>query len=93
MAIDIIEDIIPVTKVRDNLSAIIDRARETKRPIVVTQNGSAAVVLIDAAQYQKEMEERDFLRGILEAEADIRAGRVYTQDEVDAHIDAILNEE
>jgi prevent-host-death family protein len=93
VAIDIVEDIIPVTKVRDNLSAIIDRARETKRPIIVTQNGSAAVVLIDAAQYQKVMEERDFLRGILEGEADIRAGRVHTQDEVNAHIDAILNEE
>lgn len=55
MAIDIIADIVPVTKVRENLSAIIDRTRETKRPVIVTQNGSAAVVVLDAAQYQKTM--------------------------------------
>jgi prevent-host-death family protein len=93
MAIDIVQDIIPVTKVRDNLSAIIDRARETKRPILVTQTGSAAVVILDAAQYQKEMEERDFLRGVLEGDADICAGPLFTTEEADAHIDAVLSKE
>ncbi len=46
MAINIVEDIIPVTKVREQIGSVIERARETKRPIVVTQNGSAAVVII-----------------------------------------------
>ncbi len=49
MAINIVEDILPVTKVREEIGSVIEHARETKRPIVVTQNGSAAVVIIDAA--------------------------------------------
>ncbi len=93
MAIDIIQDIIPVTKVRDNLSAIIDRARETKRPIVVTQNGSAAVVILDAAQYQKDMDERDLLRGILAGEDAIRRGHVLSHEDVEAALDQVLAEE
>jgi prevent-host-death family protein len=89
MAIDIIEDIIPVTKVRDNLSAIIDRARETKRPIVVTQNGSAAVIILDAAQYQKEQEASTYLQAVLDGL--LSEGEV-TPEEVEARLDAILSE-
>ncbi|MHB8648395.1 MAG: type II toxin-antitoxin system Phd/YefM family antitoxin [Thermomicrobiales bacterium] len=93
MAINIVEDIIPVTKVREQIGSVIERARETKRPIIVTQNGSAAVVIIDAAQYQKERQERDLFRAILIGEDAIRAGKVVRMEEVEARLDAILAEE
>lgn len=93
MAINIVEDIIPVTKVREQIGSVIERARATKRPIVVTQNGSAAVVIIDAAQYQQEIQERDLLRAILEGEDAIRAGKVVSVKDVEARLDAILAEE
>ena len=92
MAINIVEDIIPVTKVREQIGSVIEHARETKRPIIVTQNGSAAVVIIDAAQYQKEIQERDLFRAILEGRRDAREGRVYTLEEVEAELDALLSE-
>ncbi len=66
MVINIVEDIIPVTKVREQIGSVIERARETKRPIIVTQNGSAAVVIIDAVQYQQEQQSVAYLRAILE---------------------------
>jgi len=91
MAINILEDIIPVTKVREQIGSVIERARETKRPIVVTQNGSAAVVIIDAAQYQREIQERDLFRAILQGRRDIRERRVFTLEEVEAEIDALLS--
>jgi prevent-host-death family protein len=93
VAVNIIEDIIPITKVREQIGSVVERARETKRPIIVTQNGSAAVVIIDAAQYQKEMDERTLLRAILEGEDAIRAGKVVSMEEVEARLDAILAEE
>lgn len=92
MAINIVEDIIPVTKVREQIGSVIERARATKRPIVVTQNGSAAVVIIDAAQYQQELQERDLLRAILEGEDDIRKGRTVSHEEVEAMLDELLAE-
>jgi prevent-host-death family protein len=93
MAINIVEDIIPVTKVREQIGSVIERARETKRPIVVTQNGSAAVVIIDAAQYQKETQERALFRAILEGEDAARAGKLVSMEEVEARLDALLAEE
>jgi PHD/YefM family antitoxin component YafN of YafNO toxin-antitoxin module len=56
----------------------------------VTRNGKAAVVIIDAAQYQKEMEERDILRAVLEGRRAVREGRVYSLEEVEAELDALL---
>ncbi len=93
MVINIVEDIIPITKVRDNIGSVVEHARETKRPIMVTQNGTAAVVIIDAVQYQKEMQERELFRAILEGEDAVRAGKVISMEEMEAHLDAILAEE
>lgn len=92
MAINIVEDIIPVTKVREQIGSVIERARETKRPIVVTQNGSAAVVIIDAAQYQQERESATYLQGIIAGLEDVLAGRVVSEEEVEARLDALLAE-
>lgn len=92
MVINIVEDIIPVTKVREQIGLVIERARETKRPIVVTQNGSAAVVIIDAAQYQHEQESVAYLEGIIAGLEDVLAGRVVREEEVEARLDALLAE-
>jgi len=92
MATETINERMPIADVRDNLDTVIEHARETKRPIVVTQNGSAAVVIIDAAQYQKEIQERDLFRALLEGEDAIRAGKVVSMEEVEARLDAILAE-
>lgn len=92
MATETINERMSATKVRNDLDAVIDHAQETKRPIVVTQNGSAAVVIIDAAQYQKEIQERDLLRAILEGENDIRKGRTVSHEEVEAMLDELLAE-
>ena len=92
MVVNIVEDIIPITKVRDQLGSVVDRARETKRPIIVTQNGSAAVVIIDAVQYQREQEKVAYLKGIVAGLEDILAGRVISHEEVEARLDSLLAE-
>lgn len=92
MATKTINERMPVAKVRADLDAVIDRARETKQPIVVTQNGSAAVVIIDAAQYQQEQEKIAHLQGVIAGMEDILAGRVMSHEEVEAHLDALLAE-
>lgn len=92
MATETVNEQISVASMRDDLDAVIERAQRTKQPIVVTRNGNAAVVLIDAVQYQKEKEERDILRAVLEGRQDIRQGRVYTLEEVEAELDALLAE-
>ncbi len=89
MATETINERIPIADVRAALDTVIEHARETKRPIVVTQNGSAAVVIIDAAHYQQEQESAAYLRAILEG---LLSEGGTSHEEVEAQLDALLAE-
>jgi prevent-host-death family protein len=47
------QDIRSVTDFRAQAAAVIDGVRESKRPVVLTQHGRGAAVLIDVEEYQK----------------------------------------
>ena len=49
-------DLRPVTEFRANAAALIAQVRETKRPLVLTQRGRGAVVLVAVEEYQKMLE-------------------------------------
>jgi prevent-host-death family protein len=57
----------------------IHRLRQTGRPTVLTVNGKPAVVVQDAAAYQRQMErlmQLDVIEAVREGAADADAGRV-----------------
>ena len=62
------EDVVPFSECRNNLSAYISRVRETRRPILITQNGRAASYLVDA-------ESLDALLDSIELSRDIEISR------------------
>lgn len=84
--IDLREDVVPYTAFRSSLSAWMAKTRETHRPILVTQNGKSASVLMDVADYEALRERDEILQDIARAQEDIRAGRVYSQEEVEKEI-------
>lgn len=49
-------DLRPVTEFRANAAALIAQVRETKRPLVLTQRGRGAVVLVAVEEYEKMLE-------------------------------------
>ncbi len=50
---DITKDIQPMTAFRNQSAEFVRHLKETGRPIVLTINGKAAVVVQDAAAYQR----------------------------------------
>jgi PHD/YefM family antitoxin component YafN of YafNO toxin-antitoxin module len=80
-----VRDIRSVTDFQRSAKTHVARLRKTKAPMVLTVNGSAAIVVQDAGAYQKlvdrveELEyERDFVAAVNEGLEDIKQGRVYT---------------
>lgn len=69
------QDIRPVTEFRANASAFLDRLQATKRPVVLTQHGRSAAVLLDVAVYEDLIDELELLRDVKTAEAQIAAGK------------------
>ena len=78
MSISITEDIRSITDLKRNTNSVLDQIRTTKRPVILTVNGKAEAVLIDAKEYEKITNAFNLLKLLAPAEEDINEGR-YTE--------------
>lgn len=76
------EDIVPLSSFRADVTRLMSQTRQTHRPVIVTQNGRAANVFLDVADYQKLIDRVDLMMDIYKGEKDIAAGRVHSTDDV-----------
>jgi prevent-host-death family protein len=60
---------------------VVKLARETGRPVVITNRGKADVVLMDAAAFEKQLKLANLSRLLAQAEQDVRAGRTVPAQE------------
>lgn len=89
---DITGDIQPMTTFHAHAAEIVRHVRETKRPVVLTENGKAAAVVQDAEAYQRLLDmaaSADPAEGIRQGLEDASAGRVRSANAV---FDAIRTE-
>ena len=70
------KDIRPLSEFRANATSFIERVNKTRRPLVITQHGKSAAVLMDVKEYAMLMERIELLDDIRKAEEDIQEGRV-----------------
>jgi len=72
------KDVRPVTEFRANASAFLDQVQETRRPVVLTQHGRSAAVLLNVEVYEGLLDEVALLRDIKTAERQVAAGKTTT---------------
>jgi len=72
MTLNIIDDIRSITELKRDTNSILNQIHETKRPVVLTVNGKAEAVLLDAAEYEKMSNALNLLKLILPAEKNIK---------------------
>lgn len=75
-AVRVSEDIVPVSDFKAKAADYLKRVADTGQPVVITQNGKAAGVLLSPAQYDELSERARFVAAIDEGLADSDAGRV-----------------
>ena len=86
-------NIIPVTDLRQDAAAVLKRVSRSKEPLIITQRGRAAAVLLSAEAYKQAEHERQLLRLLARGEKEIREGKGYDLDIVLAEADALLGAE
>ena len=69
------DDIRSITELKRNTREILDQIHQTGRPVVLTVNGKADAVLIDAKSFDKYLSASNMTRLLAPAEADMSAGR------------------
>jgi len=79
-------DVRPVTEFRANTSAVLSQVQATKRPVILTQNGRSAAVLLDVEVYESLIDELAVLRDVRTAEQQLDAGMGIPHDDVERRL-------
>lgn len=71
----------PLTDFRKNMKEYVRELKENKKPIVLTQHGKSAAVLLDAEKFQEMQEQLEFMRKVAQGLTDYKNKRVHSPEE------------
>ncbi|MBN4063503.1 type II toxin-antitoxin system Phd/YefM family antitoxin [Cardiobacterium sp. AH-315-I02] len=69
------EDVIPLSDLKINPGKVLNQAKNNHRPILVTSRGRGIAVVLGLEEYEKNSEERIFLRAVAQGLMDIKEGK------------------
>lgn len=75
------EDIRPLSEFRANAASMVERLRTTKRPLVLTQRGHSAAVMLDVTEYEGLLDQLELLREVQTAERQLERGEGIEHEE------------
>ena len=81
-AIRISEGIVPLGEFKARASRLIKELKEEAAPLVITQNGRPAAVMLSPEAYDELRERQEFIEAVATGLADAAAGRVVDHDKV-----------
>ncbi len=85
-----VPNIVPITDLRQDATAIVKRAANSREPVFITQRGRATAVMVSMDAYEHTQHELELLRLLARGEQEIAAGKGYALDVVLAEADSLL---
>ena len=82
----LMEDIRPVTYLKNRAADLLKQVNDTRRPVVITQNGVAKAVLQDPQSYERMHKAIAMIQLIAQSERSYEEGRVMDQETVFADV-------
>jgi len=82
------EDIVPLGEFKAKAASIIKALPGRRNPLVITQNGRPACVVMSPMEFDRMREREAFLDAVSEGMADIEAGRVISDEQLGKDLDA-----
>ena len=86
VSMDASKDVEPVTVLKRDAAALIERARERSSPILITQKGRPTAVLQDVESFERQRRALLLFKLLAQAERDYESERSTTHAEVDDRI-------
>jgi prevent-host-death family protein len=87
-----IPNIVPITDLRQDATAIVKRVTASREPLVITQRGRAAAVMVSMEAYEHSQHELELLRLLARGEKEIEVGKGHDLEVVLAEADSFLRE-
>jgi prevent-host-death family protein len=83
-------EIVPVTDLRQDAAAVLDRVRRSAQPVVITQRGRAAAIMLSPESFERSENERQVLRLLARGDREISKGKGFDLDSVLVEADKLL---
>ena len=84
--INISQNIISLSDFKNRASKMLHEVQSSHRPLVITQNGKAAVVLISPADFDLLTEQVRFVDAVQRGLTDVQNGRVLPDEDLDKEL-------
>ncbi len=88
----ILKDIKPVTYLKARAADLLKQINETRRPVIITQNGEPKAILQDPQSYENMRNAIGMLKLISQGEEQMRKGKFKSQQQVFENIDKFLKD-
>jgi len=85
-------DLVPVNELRANLASVLKKVEETRHPVVITQRGRAAAVLVHPDDLDELAEQRELVQKVLRGLSESEAGELIDDDDVWSEIEEQIAE-
>lgn len=80
-------NILPVSDLRQDAAKVLKKLRDNQEPIIITQRGRTAAVIIGVEAYEKSEHYKEILRLLAKGDREIEIGEGYDLDSVLAEAD------
>lgn len=74
--------IVPISDLREDAANILGRMKKTHEPVVITQRGRAAAVMVSVEEYERSNHEREVLRLLAQGDREVAAGKGFYLEDV-----------
>ena len=89
--ISISNDIVPIAEFKTSISKWFKSLQNTGHPLIITQNGKPAGVLLSPIEYDDLVYRKSFLDSVERGISDADAGRTYSTGEIKAKLTDLRN--
>ena len=75
LAMNLALSIEPISYLKSHSAELITRSKESKQPVVITQNGKPTAVIQDVESYQEAQDSLNMLRLVVQGETEFQTGK------------------
>ena len=83
-------DIIPVSDLRQDAAKILKQLKDSREPLIITQRGRAAAVMLSVEAFNRSEHDKELLRLLAKGEREIETGDGHDLEAVLAEADSLL---
>ena len=86
-----VKNIKPLTEFRNHVKEFIKELHINKKPIILTQHGKSAAVLLDPDKFQELQDQIEFMKKVALGLDDVKNNKLHTFDNIKNDVEKIIS--